>query len=93
MITVSKNMVFQTVGGTTLPLTPEKVDYNIVWVTILSPKNKKGEQEFVMQWKANNIGKTCNEVGIRSQYFFGNIDSHIADFTKKDYKYEIRTKY
>jgi hypothetical protein len=38
---------------------------------------------FLAQWKADNIGPNCNEMGKRGQYFFANVSDHIRRLKKE----------
>lgn len=68
---------------------------NTLYVTLFSEKDKLGRQEFLLEWVDNNIGKTCNEIGIRGQNFFDVLSKQIKHFERKgfDIVYEPSTHY
>ncbi len=60
-------------------------DWNTLYVTILSAKDNLGRQEFLLEWMNNNVGKSCNETGLRGQISFDKLSEHIEHFKKKGF--------
>jgi hypothetical protein len=62
----------------------------IVFITLINKEpDERGNQRFFCQWKTNNIGISCNEVGLRGQIYFGNLTRHIDIWKEGGYKIEF----
>ena len=58
----------------------------IVYVTKYSEKDKEGKSRFCLEWPDNNIGYSCNETGLRGQFFYAILEEHIKSFKNRGYK-------
>lgn len=53
-----------------------------VFVEVETAPDKFGRQRYWLHWLADNIGKACNERGLRSQLFFADLEKHCANRRK-----------
>ena len=87
---INKDMVFTTAGGCVLPLVSNRAESDTLYVTIRSMPDNLNRQFFTCQWMADNVGKKCNETGLRGQNFFTELEPCLKEFTNKGYKVEYR---
>ena len=87
---INKDMVFTTAGGCVLPLVSNRAESDTLYVTIRSIPDNLNRQFFTCQWMTDNVGKECNETGLRGQNFFTELELCLKEFTNKGYKIEYR---
>lgn len=60
----------------------------VMYLIVEDAPDKDGKQHFWLQWMADNIGKGCNEKGLRGQYFFAVLSEHKDSLIKRGYTIE-----
>jgi len=66
-------------------------DWETVYITIGDkPPDNLGRQMFLIEWKSDTIGKHLNEVGLRGQFFFCNLEESVKSWQEKGFKIVFR---